>query len=48
MENIEAWKKFCISGKIEDYLAYKNIKFGENKNEDNRRSLSDKGERYRG
>lgn len=48
MENTEAWKKFYISGKIEDYLEYKNIKYGESKNEDNERSLSDKGDGYRG
>ncbi|MBQ0084103.1 MAG: hypothetical protein KBS52_04995 [Clostridiales bacterium] len=47
MENINAWEKFRASGKIEDYLSYKNIKLGEKKDADNRPSIGDKGNRYR-
>ena len=45
MNTSDAWNKFCTSGKIEDYLDFKNIQYGrKDGNADINRSAGDKSD----
>lgn len=48
----DAWKQFAVSGKIDDYLSYKQLKdmksYGKKQNTDNSKRLGNKGNEHRG
>lgn len=44
----DAWQRFTATGKISDYLMFKNIQKNKDKKDaDNDRSIGSKGDRYR-
>ncbi len=48
MDSKELWNNFVKSGKIEDYIKYKNSKKGDDFAEHNDRCACDKGNEYKG
>ncbi len=48
MNRFDAWQRFVATGKIKDYLEFKNLQKGKDKEHaDNNRSTGSKGNGYR-